>query len=209
MMRKPLPKDAARLVRERLATKNIVITSRQSLDLVAVVEGYPTWQAFKGALDKKTSEPTPMLPDEASAYDKAWAVVSVAIEAHMTKMRRVLLEVMNYKWKDAGFTLHEPLLDVDADEYSGFMWLETPEGHSRLTITISLVEDEDGAGYSLRFELYAPQSDEMLSSLLATPRVGVDCWVPFEDIDSLAKMVEEFYPYDVAQVILSHQYPVG
>lgn len=209
MKRKPHPSTAARLVGAHLATLGVTVSDRQSKDLVAIVEGYPGWQSFQAAQSPKKKAaskkaPAPASGESPSAYDLAWAAVKDVIEDRMQTFHKAIQDYFGAAIAQKEMTLHAPILDIDADEFSGWMWLEDAEGRSLLTAKLALVEDESDAvqGFTLRFELEAPCDDQIVMSWVATPRFGPGAWVPLWNIEDLvAKLPQDLTASEVVYAI--------
>lgn len=191
MNRKPHPTTAARLVHAHLKHLGFVVSDRQSKDLVALVEGYPSWQTFKAAQAKdkapKVSKEPPPTP-----YAQAWAALNETLKQRMLLVHNAVLGYFSGAIAQHGMTLWLPIPDTDVDEWSYWMWLEDAQGRSLITAKLALVEDDsdDSEGFSLRFELEAPCENRILMSWVATNRFGPHAWTPLSEIKTLEDQLD-------------------
>jgi len=196
MNKKPNPTTAARLVHAHLKQLGAPVSDRQSKDLVAIVEGYASWEAFQAASAPNKAPRAVRGGDAPTPYAKAWSAVRDTLQQRMLALYEAVLGYFAPSIAQKGLTLWLPILDTEADEWSCWLRLDDADGRTLFTATLALVEDEseDSEGFSVRFELEAPgedRPDRPLLSWIATSRFGSGVWIPLSEVQALVDKVNE------------------
>lgn len=158
MVRKPSPKDAAARVREFLATEGLQLTQRKALEVVALVEGFNTWQAM-AAQQREDAPKTKTKAKELTAYELFWQSLRVLIHHKVSGLCFVVRGNCA-----ADYRVIDPEEYHEDDSHVSF-WLEPKTGGAAaLFFQTALIEnDEEPGAFALRLAVENEDGERLLT----------------------------------------------
>jgi hypothetical protein len=146
MVRKPQPKDAARLLASFLKNEGIKLDNRKLLDMVAIVEGHRDWQTMSASLaaSKPTGDGKVLETPRVRDYKRAWKQVEGQCRNTLMELRDGLVAALG----NGPYGVTVPHVDTDSDDYSvGITVHENPgrpgSFEDRIFVMLELRQSED------------------------------------------------------------------